>query len=496
MIRSIETETYAENPPLFREYVAAPADIRLLMDNQFRNVKTHARLLSKATWYDWRMKLLDGLKEGLNRHLGEMKGDDEYLLKHETLLGHVVPELVERHSTLEGEATSLQQLVDEMENCDQDELRSTREKLSSVESEIEFKKRQVQELQEEIQDKTDTIDTATELKEEYTLQIQEAERIKEECRGWSAREINELKGERASFAESWLAYADVVCLIASVFNIERRTGWSIVSASSSTESTGPLLTMSYRDQLQLSFHPGAFSTGGLPHPGHEKKHMPVTLIYSSRMSDRSMGLSTIRSFILRSLESRLAAMQQSTITPKQFLRFVSDTWDRIDILEEEGRMLEVCGVTKLQVAEEAAGGDKKPTLKVRCTLLSRKSAKDQATPGKKKNTSSAAVGAKQKRVDIDLTIRARLVPNVVVGDGVDDSAGKIGAMHFETEATASKVYGFGAENGEASISEKEMGEILRKELGVGIGKGKKSMALPLGEGVWRRAVHGLSGVVF
>lgn len=195
MIRSIEAETYADNPPLFREYMTAPPDIRLLMDNQFRNVKTHARLLSKATWYDWRMKLLDGLKEGLHRHVEEMKGDDEFLAKKESLLNRIVPELVEKHSSLEQEATSLQQLVDEMENCDQDELRRAREKLSSVEAEIESKKQQLKELREELQDKTDTIDTATELKAEYTAQIEQAERVKEECRGWSAREINELKGE-------------------------------------------------------------------------------------------------------------------------------------------------------------------------------------------------------------------------------------------------------------------------------------------------------------
>lgn len=199
MIRSIETETYAENPPLFREYLTAAPDIRLLMDNQFRNVKTHARFLSKATWYEWRMKLLDGLKEGLNRHVEEMKGDDDILSKHETILNNVVSGLVEKHSSLEEEATSLQRLVDEMESCDQDELRNAREKLSKVEAEIELKKRQLQELQEEIQDKTDTIETAAELKAEYMAQIQEAERVKEECRGWSAREINELKGEFGIF---------------------------------------------------------------------------------------------------------------------------------------------------------------------------------------------------------------------------------------------------------------------------------------------------------
>lgn len=195
MIRSIEAETYAENPALFKEYVTAPPDIRVIMDNQFRNVKTHARLLSKATWYEWRMKLLEGLKEGLIRHADEMKADDDLLSEREELLNRNVPLLVEKHASLEQEATNLQQLVDEMENCNQDELRSTRSKLSEVDSEIAAKRRELEQLQEEVQEKTTIIEAGAEMRDEFLAQIQKAERVKEECRGWSAREINELKGK-------------------------------------------------------------------------------------------------------------------------------------------------------------------------------------------------------------------------------------------------------------------------------------------------------------
>lgn len=195
MIRSIEAETYAENPPLFRQYATAPPDIRLLMDNQFRNVKTHARLQSKATWYEWRMKLLEGLKEGLYRHVDEMKADGDLLTKYETLLDGIVPALVEKQSALQEEAANLQQLTDEMESCDQDELRNAREKLSSLEDEIELKKKQLQELQGQVQEKTNSLESGAELKAEFLAQIKEAERVKEECHGWSAKEISELKGK-------------------------------------------------------------------------------------------------------------------------------------------------------------------------------------------------------------------------------------------------------------------------------------------------------------
>lgn len=180
------------------------------MDNQFRNVKTHARLLSKAMWYEWRMKLLEGLKEGLDRHVEEMKADDVSLSKQEQLLNGVVPGLVEKHAALQAEATNLQQLADEMENCDQDELRSAREKLASIDAEIAEKKRQLAEMQEDLQDKTDTIEAGAELKEEFLQQIREAERVQEECRGWSVKEVNALKGElhlsACWFKDVWLIF--------------------------------------------------------------------------------------------------------------------------------------------------------------------------------------------------------------------------------------------------------------------------------------------------
>lgn len=195
IIHSIEEETLADNPPLFREYVTARPDIRLLMDNQFRNVKTHARLLSKAMWYEWRMKLLEGLKEGLDRHVEEMQADDSLLSEQEAILQGVVPELVKKRALLGSEASRMQEIVDEMENIDPNELRMARERLAKVDAEIERKKRQLEEMQEELQNKNGTIEAGAELKTEFLEQIREAERVREECRGWSIKEVNALKGK-------------------------------------------------------------------------------------------------------------------------------------------------------------------------------------------------------------------------------------------------------------------------------------------------------------
>ncbi|KAJ5774237.1 hypothetical protein N7457_009133 [Penicillium paradoxum] len=447
VIRSIEAETYAENPALFREYVTAPPDIRVIMDNQFRNVKTHARLLSKATWYEWRMKLLEGLKEGLNRHVEEMKADDELLSEREQLLNSNVPILVEKHASLEQEATNLQQLVDEMENCDQDELRSTRSKLSEVDAEIAAKRRELEQLQEEVQEKTTFIEAGAEMRDEFLAQIQEAERLKEECRGWSAREINELK--------------------ASVQQIQLQTGWSIVSASAPADApAGPSLKMAYRDQLQFEFYPGAFASKNSSQD--EKKNCPIQLD-----TQKSANISPIASLVLHSLQHHLTTIQQSTVAPKQLLRFISNAWDRTVGLENEARMLEFCGVTRLTLSKPDEGS---LSLRARCTLLGNATA---ATPGRKgtapKNNNSA------KRIDVDFTVRTRIDQN--------NTENTVGLLDFDVDVLATKVYGFGTNN-KSGLPDKELQSILGK----GLGRGNKDVQL--GNGVWCKAVRTLTGSVF
>lgn len=439
MIRSIEAETYADNPPLFSEYVKAPPDIRLLMDNQFRNVKTHARLLSKATWYEWRMKLLDGLRDGLNRHVDEMKADGDLLSKYEALLSSVVPDLVEKHSSLETEATSMQQLADEMENCDQTELRGAREKLSSVDDEIAQKKRQLAELQEEVQDKTDTIETGAELKAEFMAQIQRAEQIKEECRGWGAKEINDLRS--------------------AVRTIERQTGWSIISASSSP--SGPILQMSYRNELRLTFHPGAFAVSSSNTSG---KNMPLDLTYSSG-TKTAPKLPPIASLILKSLQNHLPTIPQQTTPPRRLLRFISNTWALVINIEEETRLLGLHGMTKLKLSDQDS------VLRTRCTLLN-----STSNPKSKSKVSSPTPN---KRIDIDFLVRTRV-----------DSGDLLAAMDIDTDISVSKIYGFGVDN-QVGVSEDKIRDLLVERV-----TGKSAGSSGLGNGVWAAAVNGVGESVF
>lgn len=195
IVKEIEADTYEENPPLFQEYVSASPDVKLIMDNQFKNVKTNARLLSKAMWYEWRMKLLDGLKEGLLKIGGDIEEDHKSLSQQEQLLQSTLPRLVQRHDQLEEQANVAQAQADELAECDQEELKSARETLSAVEQELEEKERLVKQLRIELRDKEDRLETAMTRKQEYAEEIADAEKILQDCRGWKPAELDVLQCE-------------------------------------------------------------------------------------------------------------------------------------------------------------------------------------------------------------------------------------------------------------------------------------------------------------
>lgn len=194
-MREIETETFEENPPLFREYISAPTDVKTIMDNQLKNVKTHARLLSKGMWYEWRMTLLATLKDGFFRTAEGMVKDEKTLDRQQALLDSVLPQLIQQAEQLESEEVDLQAAADELANCDQEELSDARQRLVTVDADIQAKKQMIADLRKQLQTKEANILAGSQRKEKCLEEIRGSEKIREECRGWTSSEINALKGK-------------------------------------------------------------------------------------------------------------------------------------------------------------------------------------------------------------------------------------------------------------------------------------------------------------
>jgi kinetochore protein Spc7/SPC105 len=198
IVREIETETFEENPPLFREYMTASPDFKVLMDNQFKNVKTHARLLSKAMWYEWRMKLQDGLKEGLLKTAEGMDNDERLLAKQQELLSSVLPDMVKRLEELEREHEDLEAVAQEFADCDPQDLEDARTQLAAVDSSIAEKTSKMAELRRELDESVGDAEALIQQKQRCLEEIREADKIREECRGWSSEEISKLKGKETA----------------------------------------------------------------------------------------------------------------------------------------------------------------------------------------------------------------------------------------------------------------------------------------------------------
>lgn len=194
-MREIEADTFEENPPLFREYMCATPEVKQLMDNQFKNVKTHARLLSKAMWYEWRMKLLEGLKEGLLKVREGMDEDEDKLEAQEIIIESVLPNLILEHEQSEVKYQTLRLRANEFASFDLQELKEARDSLAAIEDELQGKQKVLNVLQNEVAQKEDELEYAVKRRQQYLDEIKEVEKTCQESRSWSISDIATLQGE-------------------------------------------------------------------------------------------------------------------------------------------------------------------------------------------------------------------------------------------------------------------------------------------------------------
>ncbi|KAI0405914.1 hypothetical protein F4802DRAFT_561200 [Xylaria palmicola] len=307
IVREIETETFEENPPLFKEYMTATPEFKTLMDNQFKNVKTHARLLSKAMWYEWRMKLQDGLKEGLDKISEGMAADELLLQKQQASLNSVLPGLFQRFESLTAEHENLEAVAQELAECDPEDLQSARTELNDLDSDIEAKKQKIEELRRQLTLVESDVDTATQRKRGYVSDIEEAEREREECRGWTSNEINSLK--------------------ARVDELEAQHGWAV------TGLVGSIISMTYQREIELEFDISSFSGGN---PSYSR----IDLRYMA--ADRNCNPSPTspeKEFFVQCIRDHVRRMVQRPTKIHDMLDAVSAAWQKANHVVANARLL-------------------------------------------------------------------------------------------------------------------------------------------------------------
>lgn len=167
------------------------------MDNQFKHMKTHARLLSKGMWYEWRMKLLEGLGEALDSTQEGMKDDGVLLAQHEQAIQGVLPGLLEKQAALTEEYNILQARAAEFDPSTQDELDAARSRILTIDEEIVSKKQMIEQYRQKLHATEEDMALAQQEKSDCQASVRDAQRVREELRGWSVAEVNALKGKIA-----------------------------------------------------------------------------------------------------------------------------------------------------------------------------------------------------------------------------------------------------------------------------------------------------------
>ncbi|KAL9102220.1 MAG: hypothetical protein Q9163_002602 [Psora crenata] len=319
--KEIEEATYEDNPLIFREYISAPSDVKHIMDNQFKNVKTNARLLSKAMWYEWRMKLLDGLKEGLMA-IGEgMEEDSRSLTQQEQILLPFIPGLKEEHDKLEEQIQIAQTQAAELAGCDQQDLKEARDTLVSIDQDLKAKRAMLKELQDELREHENGLETTLARKEECAEELRGADKIRQGCRGWD--------------------HAEIATLQSQVDTLEASCGWTIASAN------GLVLTMTYNRTLQLLFRPASFLPKGSVVDINPSENAPISLSYiADTHGYQPQPLTTQKRFFLQIIRAQLQCLHQSQTKTTTLLAFVGGSWDIACSIAEEINALCVSYITE------------------------------------------------------------------------------------------------------------------------------------------------------
>ncbi|KAK3694770.1 hypothetical protein B0T22DRAFT_397650 [Podospora appendiculata] len=371
IVRDIESETFEENPPLFREYMSASPEFKILMDNQFKNVKSHARLLSKAMWYEWRMKLQDGLKEGLVKISEGMVEDDKLFRKQQELLTSVLPAMVKRFEALEREHEDLVAVAQELAECDPAELEEAREELVSLDAGIAEKSKKIAELRRHLIESESIIELSTNLKQQCLDDIKEAEKIREECRGWSSTEISALK--------------------AKVDKLEKQHGWAI------TGITGSMVSMTYKREIELVFDIASFQHQH-PTATEVQDSSVIDLWYIAAQRERNPIPATAeRDFFLQCIRDVVRGLNKRATRPTQLLGMVSAAWEQASHVAHHVRLLNLTFPTSVVRTSDTS-------IKVTCSLL--------LVPLKTRievSLNLQSVSAAGERVEVDVTPEARVV---------------------------------------------------------------------------------------
>ncbi|KTW31642.1 hypothetical protein T552_00280 [Pneumocystis carinii B80] len=193
VVNKIEEDTSEENPLLFREYIYASHDIRVIMDGQFKLLKNYSRLYAKSVWYDWRDKLLLGLKEGLEKNLEGLKKDELIINESKPILNTYFPFIKQTYKSLKEKVKHMKAIKEEISQCDQKELKKVRSNLFKINEELQADMKHFEKLKKNIHEIDDKLHELSEKQIKLNQEIEEYKKVIEVNRCFEKGEIENIR---------------------------------------------------------------------------------------------------------------------------------------------------------------------------------------------------------------------------------------------------------------------------------------------------------------
>ncbi|TKX18425.1 hypothetical protein C1H76_9214 [Elsinoe australis] len=337
VLKQLEKDVEAEAPAFMAAYLGTGKEGRAKMDTVLGDMKTKARMGSKEVWYGWRKELLGGLEGGLREVERGLEGDEKELAKREEAVNGL-SEREERREQLEREVAALKEVVEREREEDPEALEEARQQLLEVDAAVSEQRALLEQLQQELEEQERLAELYVDSKTEAQSAIEEANRVKEACRGISVEEV--------------AAYQ------ASVASLEAATNWRISTA------TGSSLTLNYRNDLQLFFSPTSFGTAPTT-PSRRKSrsprkltNAPISLTYIADSQAKPSPLTTEKRFFLQMMRAHLQMVDQSATSVKSLLNFVAQGWEIAISASETIRRLKLQHPVDVKIlSDEALGVD-------------------------------------------------------------------------------------------------------------------------------------------
>ncbi|CAE7079807.1 unnamed protein product [Rhizoctonia solani] len=143
-IKILEEDLDANNPYLFKEYLASGEEDRRAIEETLGGHKEAMRMRSKMSWYKWRHNFVSEMQLAADRETELLQQDLESLQAIGTQLTEPIPSLREQHAKLKAQLAAERAAVEAAKDCDPEIMSELKVGISEQSAQIESYKADIQ----------------------------------------------------------------------------------------------------------------------------------------------------------------------------------------------------------------------------------------------------------------------------------------------------------------------------------------------------------------